>query len=186
MYVNFDNYVNTGLNPEYFVFLLAVKNRSEPIISLYFDKYKDHSHFKFVKGTKNDTQQSKIRLSKEGEEVVRSLMASGGVTKEDEVLFEWLKKLYLKQGKEVGSERKTKEYIRDFRVLSGIDRNKLFTLCKVFLSDTDNMLFNNKLEFAFYKPPTAYERNFKLEESRLYQYYLKRKEQFDEVFKKYD
>lgn len=108
------------------------------------------------------------------------------VIESDIILFEALKTVYLESGKELGNQKKTKEHIASFRSQSGIDRNPLFLLCKAFIEDEDNFKYSIRLEYVFYKPSGAFDTKFGLDQSRLYQYYLKHQEYFDELFKNYE
>lgn len=185
MYINFNNYRESGLSPQELIFMLAVKWGDLEEIKAKFKAYQYHPYYTFIKGKANQAEEEKIRLSEKGKEVFESL-TEADVEEQDKKVFEWLKSYYLQNGKEVGNGAKTQRHIRDFRIKSGIEKNKLILLCKAFLTDESNMEYNHLLEYAFYKPATAYEKNFKLEESRLYQYYLKRKEEFDEAFKRFE
>jgi hypothetical protein len=46
------------------------------------------------------------------------------------------------------------------------------------------MEYNMKLEFAFFKPTNVFQVKFDLDQSRLYAYYIKRKDFFDSKFEK--
>lgn len=185
MYINFDNYRESGLSPQELIHLLAVKWGHIEQIKEKFITYQYHDWFTYIKGKPNQPEYEKIRLSDKGKEILAKL-SEADVEEQDKKVFEWLKSFYLKNGKEIGNGAKTQRHIRDFRIKSGIEKNKLILLCKAFLTDESNMEYNHVLEYAFYKPATAFEKNFKLEESRIYQYYLKRKEEFDEAFKKFE
>lgn len=132
---------------------------------------------------KQQTWYDLARLDKSGKDLLKEI-TEAEVSEEDETVYTWLSNHYKKIGKEVGNGSKTKRHIRDFRVKSGIDKNNLVRLCYAFVSDENNMEYSHKLEYVFYKPKTVFETKFNLEESRLYQYYLKNQEYFDtKVFK---
>lgn len=138
-----------------------------------------------IKGRKKDSAESKLRPTKEGEELLANVEIPE-IIEDDLVLFEWVKGIYLSRDKKLGNQKKTKLYIALFRVHSGIDRNKLATLLSVFLEDDQNMEYNLVLEYALFKPQNAYATKFSLEQSRLYQYYLTHQIFFDETFKTLD
>jgi hypothetical protein len=75
-------------------------------------------------------------------------------------------------------------YIALFRVQSGIEKNHLAILLDEFVKDDNNMEYNNRLEYAFFKASNVFQTKFELDQSRLYTYYLKRKQYFDSVFSK--
>lgn len=144
--------------------------------------FKDKPLVKTVKPkNKQETWHDVVRLDKAGKDLLKDLVEAE-VSDEDVKVFDWLSKHYKEIGKEVGNGSKTKRHIRDFRTKSGIEKNNLVRLCLAFISDEDNMQFSQKLEYVFYKPKTVFATKFELEESRLYQYYIKLKDQFDKIF----
>lgn len=186
MYINFNGYRKHDLDPQLLVLLLAVKWQDIETISNWSAVYKDNEeYFSFIKGKKSQSEAEKIRLSSRGKTVFDDLNEAD-VEEEDIKVFDWLSAYYKELGKEIGNKAKTKRHIRDFRLKSGISKNKLVVLCKEFVNDEENMNWNFKLEYCFYKAPTAFETRFQLEESRLYKYYLKRQDEFDKVFKQFN
>ena len=103
---------------------------------------------------------------------------------QDITIFNWLKNIYLKRGKTVGNGKRTQRLIASFRVKSGIELNKLSYLCKTFITDEEQQEYSHKLENVFYKPKTMFATKFVLEDSRLWQYYMKHKTMFDKEFEK--
>lgn len=166
----------TAINQGNKSFLEGLKDVTE-----YNFTFKGKSLVKHVKGRKNDTWFDTVRLDKAGKELLKDL-TEAEVSEDDIKIFDWLSNHYKKIGKEIGNRAKTKRHIRDFRIKSGIVKNNLIRLCYAFVSDESQMEYSHKLEYIFYKPKTVFETRFNLEESRLYQYYMKNKEQFDKVF----
>ena len=166
----------TAINQGNKSFLEGLKDVTE-----YNLTFKGKSLVKHVKGRKNDTWFDTVRLDKAGKELLKDL-TEAEVSEDDIKIFDWLSNHYKKIGKEIGNGAKTKRHIRDFRIKSGIVKNNLIRLCYAFVSDESQMEYSHKLEYIFYKPKTVFETRFNLEESRLYQYYMKNKEQFDKVF----
>jgi hypothetical protein len=123
-------------------------------------------------------------LSEEGKQLLSDL-EEAEILEEDEKVLSWLCNQYLKLEKTVGNKKRTARHIRDFRIKSGIEKNNLIRLCLDFLSDETNMEYNNVLEYAFYKAPTAFQTRFNLEDSRLYKHYIKHKERLDSSFEIY-
>lgn len=187
MYINFNVLIKEGISPLSLTCLLAIKQKNfdylESIAPEYIDDLLNRECIKNIKVNKElkGTNQA-LRITPKGNKLLVDL-ETPEIEEEDRVVFEWLKKHYLKLGKEIGNGAKTLRHIRDFRVKSGIDKNNLLILCLAFLRDEDNMQYNNILEYAFYKAPTAFETRFNLEESRLYKYFLKREDYFKNEFK---
>ena len=188
MYINFPLLESYGLIPEDVVVLQAVfQNKFEDnsslleIFSSNIEKYETRELVKFINGTKKDSKFKLVRLSDKGSKILEEIQVAA-INQDDLDVYEWLESVYKRSGKGVGNAKKTKSLIAQFRVNSGIERNHLAYLCKVFINDEKEMEWSNKLEFLFFKPPNLFTVKFDIEGSRLYQYYLKRKEQFDTKF----
>lgn len=123
-----------------------------------------------------------LRLSKKGKQLLEDINTPE-VLEEDEKVFEWLKNYYLKAEKEIGNGAKTKRHIRDFRTKSGIEKNNLIKLVLDFLAENEEK--SKKLEYIWYYPKTAFATRFDLEESWLWNHYIKNKERLDKTFDKY-
>lgn len=178
MYINFNNFKKSNLGAEQLMFLLAVNQEDLDYIIEHFDLVEDLDDFvAFIKGKKSQTDYEKIRLSKLGKRFFKAL-GEVSVDDSDLIVFEYMKKSYLAMGKEVGNGAKTKRYINWFKNATGIKKNRLISLVMHFLNSEETMLFNMRLEYAFYKPATMYEVKPRLEESRLYKYYEANEEDF--------
>lgn len=123
-----------------------------------------------------------VRLSKEAQEMLE-LIETPNILEEDIRIFEWMKQIYLSNEKEIGNAKKCKMWISYFRSYSGISKNCLATLIKEFISDEDNFQWSKRLDYLFWKPANAFSSRFNLSDSKLYNYYEKRKEYFDNIFK---
>lgn len=135
------------------------------------------------KTKKNQSHFSILRLTKKAEKLLEDIQVPE-ILEEDLTVFDWLKSIYKKLDKEIGNQRKTKMFIALFRVQSGISRNKLSLLCKTFIEDEKQIEYSKVLEYLFFKPTNLYSSKFDLHQSRLYQYYLNNKEDFDRKFEK--
>lgn len=135
----------------------------------------------YIAGKKNQNPLEKLRLTEKGKKVLENI-ETPEVTQDDLVLFDWLERLYKDLGKEVGNKRRTKLYLTLFRIESGIQKNELATLLDEFTRDGDNMNYNHKLEYAFFKPSNVFQAKFELDQSRLWQYYSKNEEYFKNLF----
>lgn len=190
MYLNFKTLLDKDISGEDFIILIAVSQKEwgyliDNLLDEDYERFKLLSLVEHIKAKhKSEHLYESLRLSKKGKDLLSSLQEAE-VAEEDRTIFEWLKKHYLKMGKEVGNGAKTQRHIRDFRLESGIEKNNLLRLCLDLLNSEDAMEYNHKLEFLFYKPPTAFETRFQLEESRLYKHYIKNKERLDKSFEQY-
>ena len=135
----------------------------------------------YIKGTAKSSAASKIRLSDKGARILEEIQTPE-VTEDDLDVYTWLEKKYKEQGKEIGNAKKTKSLIAHFRANSGIERNHLVFLCKVFMNDEKEMEYSQRLEYLFWKREHLYQIKFDINQSRLYQYYLMNKEAFDAKF----
>lgn len=186
MYINFNVLEKESISPLSLICLIAVKQKNfiylEDVASGNIEDLIYKEYVKNIKVSKKlEGSRQALRITPKGNKLLVDL-DTPEIEEEDRVVFEWLKKHYLKLDKEIGNGAKTLRHIRDFRIKSGIDKNNLLILCLAFLRDEDNMQYNNILEYAFYKAPTAFETRFNLEESRLYKYFLKREDYFKSQF----
>jgi hypothetical protein len=195
MYINFVIAKNRGLSPTDVANLqLISQNKTEKLEEIITDNiplsvlnwYQELEYVTLVRAkNKSDSIQNRIRLSSKGNDLLEDLQVPQ-INDDDLQLYNWLEKTYQKEGKELGNRKKTKLYIALFRVNSGIDRNKLALLCKTFMNDSSQFEWSKKLEFLFFKPGNVFSVKFDLEQSKLYQYYIKHKEHFDNKFAKID
>lgn len=183
MYINFKNFEKSGLSCEELILLCAIKQDNTAFISSRLELLPALKELtKEIQGKPKQPRIEKIRLSDKGKDLLDKL-ENVEVSEDTEVIFDWLANYYKKLGKEVGNSNKTKRWIEIFSEKSGIKRNNLVKLCKAFISDETNMEYSHKLEYVFYKAKTQWETKFILEESRLYNFYLRNKEKFDsEIF----
>lgn len=136
-----------------------------------------------IKGTKKMNEFQRLRLSKKGSKWLKDFQ-SYDVVENDIKVFDTLKKIYADEGKEVGSEKKTKELIAWFRNETGFNHRQIWLIAKKFVNDEDRMEYSKVLEYAFWKSTNHFQVNPKLEDSKMYSYYEKHKEWFDNEFKK--
>lgn len=134
-----------------------------------------------IKGTKKQTTFEKMRLTTKGKKLLEDFQLFD-VLEEDVKVFEWMKDLYLRADKEIGSEQKCKELIAWFRVESQICRNELIHLCKTFVNDESRMEYSKVLQYIFWKSESHFQTKPVLSQSKLWQYYEKYRESFDKVF----
>ena len=172
------------------MFLLAAKtNKTEDnsgVIEYHFkdalNKYKDTNLITFVKPkNKSENEYHTVRLTSVGNEWVEDI-TTANIIEEDIQLFNWLDGVYKSMGKEAGNKRKCRNFIAQFRVNSGISRNHLAFLCKTFINDEKEIEFSQKLEFLFFKGANLFSTKFDIYQSRLFQYYEKKRDYFENQF----
>lgn len=193
MYINFNLAKTKGLNEVDIMTLQIIKQlrtepqREENLVNILTDdfliKMEDRGYIHQIKGKKSDSELSKIRLTKKGTKLLDDI-ETAEVNEEDIVLFEWLESFYKAEEKQIGNKKRTKTGIAQFRSHTGIEKNCLAFLLKEFISDEENMKFNNKLENIFFSSKNLFSRKFLIDECRLYAYYDKRRDFFDKQFKK--
>lgn len=190
MYINYKLLNSRQLEPLDFMFLLAVKsNKTEDnsaVIGHYFkdvlEKFRNTNLITFVKPkNKSQTDCNTVRLTTVGNDWVDDLTTTE-IIEDDIKLFNWLEGVYKSMDKEAGNKRKCKNFIAQFRVNSGISKNHLAFLCKTFINDEKEIEFSQKLEFLFFKGANLFSTKFDIYQSRLFQYYEKRKEYFEREF----
>lgn len=150
----------------------------------YFDRFVTADLVEFTKPKKkSDDQFVCIRLSKKGIAWLEEI-ETPEITEDDLKIYTWLEGIYMNSGKEIGNKKKTKMFIAQFRVNSSISKNSLAFLCKTFIEDPNQFEYSKRLEYLFFKPANLFSVKFDIEGSRLYQYYLKHKTEFDDKFSK--
>ena len=152
------------------------------ILQSLYDNYEEKGLIKFNKQkNKSESIHNRVRLTPKGSDLLEDLQIPE-INEDDISLYNWLENIYTSEEKEIGNRKKTKLYIALFRVSSGIDRHKLTLLCKSFMRDESQFQYSIRLEYLFWKPANVFSTKFDIEQSRLYQYYIKNKRLFDSKF----
>lgn len=138
---------------------------------------------KMIKGSKKMNEFQKLRLTDKGKKWFSDFQTYK-VVENDFKLFDTLKKIYLDEEKEIGSEKKTLELIAWFRLESGLTHREIWLITKRFVQDEDRMKYSNVLEYAFHRGENVFSVKPRLENSKMYDYFEKHKEWFEEQFKK--
>lgn len=185
MYINTKLLDEKNLTDTHFIVLLLIKqNKIEDVskrLSMYeffIEQLKEYTEN--IKSVKHPLKS--LRLNKKGQDLLENL-CTPEITKDDITLFEWIKGIYLKNGKELGNQKRTKMYIAQFAKESGIQKNNLAFLIKKFIEDEKEFMYSQKLQYLFFKGENVFATKFDLHSSRLYQYYLKHQQYFDHNFK---
>lgn len=158
----------------------TIKNTDEYLLSR-----ESFGWFTEIKGKKSDPRIAKLRLTDKG----LSLLEKSEIpfiNNQDEVLYEWVKKMYVKRDKEIGNQKKGLMNMALFRVHSNISGNKLAFLLKNFLEDDSAQNFSLRVDYIFFKATNVFQTKFDLGDSKLWSFYQKRKSFFEEEFKKMD
>jgi hypothetical protein len=189
MYVNFE-FIKDKVTPVELIVLQMCKQQKNEDLSDSLEPFENlipslirRELLTEIKGTKKQSPLSKLRISDKGKKLLEKAQIPL-ILDEDVRIFEWLEDVYKSSDKEIGNRKKTQQYIANFRVESGIDRNKLAKLCKTFIDDDSNFEWSKRLEYLFWKPRNVFDTTFDIEQSRLYMYYLQNKTIFDKQFSK--
>ena len=183
MYCNFSIYPSF-LQPQDLFFLCGIKqvNTEINIPEDTLQRFSDNNLVTWIKGKAKEEQRLKIRLSEAGKKLMENL-ETPETEEEDRVIFDWLKKYYLERDKDIGNGAKTLRHIRDFRVKSGVSKNNLIKLVLDFLAENEDK--SRKLEYIFYFPKTAFATRFDLEESWLWNHFIRNRERLEKTFEEY-
>jgi hypothetical protein len=195
MYINFEIAKKRGLSPTDVVNLqLISQNKTESLEDVITDNiplsvlnwYQELEYVTLVKAkNKSEAIQKRIRLSPKGNDLLEDLQVPQ-INDDDLRIFEWVKSIYIKEGKEIGNEKRTKMYIAQFSKESGITQNSLAFLIKTFLSDEKEFTYSQKMQYLFFKGESLFSTRFDISSSRLFQYYQKNKNLFDTKFKQFE
>lgn len=187
-YINFTLAKSKGLTLTDITLLQMISQNKYEDHSASIEKFQDEVEMfktqgmvEYIKGKPKDSEASRLRISSKGARILEEIQIAE-VTNDDLDVYEWLERKYKEQGKEIGNAKKTKQLIAQFRTNSGITRNHLVFLCKIFMNDEKEMEFSKRLEYLFWKKEHMYQTKFDIDQSRLFQYYLMRKEAFDAKF----
>jgi hypothetical protein len=188
MYVNLSVLGKSGLEYSDLVFLCGI-NQTQTDWLIENLKESDYKRFERLSLIKHIKQKSKkehlytsLRLSDLGKTLL-SEIEEAEIAPEDKTVFEWLKNYYIKSGKDIGNGAKTQRHIRDFRLKSGIQKNNLINLVLDFLAENEER--SKKLEYIWYYPKTAFATRFDLEESWLWNHFIKNRERLEKTFEEY-
>lgn len=193
MYLNVDYIHKKGLSLQEVLVLQLIKQNKfenqEDNIAIYLDdemllKFDDLGYLDQVKKKrKSDSEFKILRTTKKANDFLDNCEIPE--VDEDSIrLFQWVKQIYLNEGKDIGNQKKCKLYIAQFAKESGISRNYLAHLIGEFISDESEMEYSKRMEYLFFKGSSVFSTKFDLHQSRLYQYYLKNQEKFDREFEK--
>lgn len=195
-YINFKLLQDRKLSTNDFILLQLIKQQKNEDLESFIkeavcddisslDRFFNLDLITSIKGDKKKSSFSKLRLTNKGSELLNDI-ETVEIEEQDVILFDWIKNIYLSNGKDVGNSKKAKTNIAFFRTHSGISKNNLAILLKYFLNDEKAQSFSLRVDYVFWKPTNVFQSKFDLNDSKLYQYYLMRKDFFDEKFNEND
>ena len=198
MYLNFSTFTKSGLQPEDLYFLAAIKQiekeQLETLPQDVIERFEALGILTIIKGTKSDSEQSKIRLNSKGKKFLNSLFAENTWGEDEEIIFNWLADYYKKRGKEVGNPNRVKKLLKWFSEETGIYKNNLIKLFIDFLNDEYVEEESRVLEFTLFYPKkfttdkgrtVAYEAKPDIFDSWIYKHFEKNKERLIKTFEDY-
>lgn len=192
MYINTNILKHHNLNLQQVTLLQILHQAKTEDVSELLESYNgdlDVLHYKgFLSEVKAKNKQEsvykRLRLSKKGREVLDAI-ETPEVTEDSLRIFEWIKQIYISAGKDLGNQKKTKMFIAQFSAESGIQRNALAFLIQSFINDESQFEWSKVLQYLFFKGESVFNIKFDLHSSRLYQYYLKNQNYFDNKFQEF-
>lgn len=197
MFINFNIFRKLKLTEEFVFFLLAVKSEDKEYIENFNDKQKslEEGYIKQIKS-------GDYRLDKKGKEILNKLSKSDKISEETEKLAEWIANYYKnKKGGIVRNKKELQRRISWFSDQTSIRGNALAILISCYINDSfDESLGLSMQEFkeqnngrmtlsfipenVFWKPLNHFQKNYTLDESSLYNYYLDNQKYIEEQWKK--
>ena len=132
-----------------------------------------------------EAREDHIRLNSMGTEVFNKVLTaatSEDTTEEDKAILDWIVEYCTKSDKLVtGNKKQLLRNITDLRLHSDLSSKQIFTAMQHFLESQDAEYFN-MCQYLFWKPSGAYNKKFSLENSRLYNYIEKNKEELEKLW----
>lgn len=192
MYINTNIVKHYNLNLQQVALLQILHQAKNEDVSELLESYNgdldvlnEKSFLSEVKAkNKQESVYKRLRLSKKGREVLDAI-ETPEVTEDSLRIFEWIKQIYISAGKDLGNQKKTKMFIAQFSAESGIQRNALAFLIQSFINDESQFEWSKVLQYLFFKGESVFNIKFDLHSSRLYQYYLKNQNYFDNKFQEF-
>ena len=132
-----------------------------------------------------EAREDHIRLNSMGTEVFNKVLTaatSEDTTEEDKAILDWIVEYCTKSDKLVtGNKKQLLRNITDLRLHSDLSSKQIFVAMQHFLESSDAEYFN-MFQYLFWKPSGAYNKKFSLENSRLYNYIEKNKEELEKLW----
>ena len=100
----------------------------------FIEKWLNIGYIEVIKGKKCQTEYQKLRTTKLGNKVLEDI-GTADITEDSLKIFDWISELYKQSGKDLGNQKKTKQFIAQFSKESGIEKNSLAFLIQSFVND---------------------------------------------------
>lgn len=193
MYLNHKTILKKGLSANDILLFDCINqqtsdNNMEEYIRHYLESDRDieileeKEYTKEIKGTTKQSLLHKLRLTKKGKDLLKQIQEAD-VDEFALQLRDWVVDLYKKQDKKTKNKKRLAWQIAQFEANVGVTKNHLAYLIQQFILDSDNMEYNHISNYMFEDPKNLYFKGFRKEDSRLYHYYIKRQEYFNNQFK---
>lgn len=186
MFINFNAANKAGYSPDevltlFLVKYISVKTNDPKGEILEIVKKRDVSTLLHLIEAREDH----IRLNSMGTEVFNKVLTaatSEDTTEEDKAILDWIIEYCTKSEKLVtGNKKQLLRNITDLRLHSDLSSKQIFIAMQHFLESSDAEYFN-MFQYLFWKPLGAYNKKFSLENSRLYNYIEKNKEELEKLW----
>lgn len=199
MYINLKNFLNSDLSEVQVFLLCAIKNKFVEYIEVHLDSHKEYFEseglIKYIKGNKNTPVYELVRLEKKAERLLKNLSSSLEVSDDNRTLGDWLISYYkTRKGGIVKNKTETLRRLQWFSDQTGLERNDLAILLKLYIQDTfvgdikdleeakalnPRLHLSNEVGNIFWRPLNPLQKHYKLDESPLYEYYTDHREHFE-------
>jgi hypothetical protein len=173
MYINF-NYLNKiGLSVTDLAALQALhQNRVEDLNAYINSNFDLNSISEYTSTLKNGD----YRLNKKGKELLDRIQIAN-YHENDEKLADFLLDKYKEEKLVICPKNKLLKLIAWFRAETSFTHKEIYSLIVNYF-ESEESIYNKRLDFLFWKPTTAYSVQ-KLSESRLYNWYESNNDKFD-------
>lgn len=199
MYINLKNFLNSDLSEVQVFLLCAIKNKFVKYIEMHLDTYKEYFEseglIKYIKGNKNTPVYELVRLEKKAERLLKNLSSSLEISDDNRKLGDWVISYYkTRKGGIVKNKTETLRRLQWFSDETGLERNALALLLKMYIEDTyigdikdfeeakqinPRLHLSNEAGNIFWRPLNHLQKHYKLDESPLYEYYESFREAFE-------
>lgn len=204
MYINFNKFKLLDLSEIQVFLLCAIKNKAVDYLQEHFEEHREYfeskGFVKYIKGKKDTPKYELVRLDKKGEKLLKELSSSLEVSEDNKRLGEWLITFYKnRKGGIVKNKTETLRRLQWFSDQTGLERNDLAVLLKLYIQDTfvgdikdleeaktlnPRLHLSNEAGNIFWRPLNHLQKHYKLDESPLYEYYTDFREYFEKHIEK--
>jgi len=159
MYLNLELYKKHNLQPQDLYFLIGIKQVDKDVLETLnesdFSRYNELGLLTSIKGSLKENPAYRIRLSKKGKELLTNLEIAE-VNEDSLKIYDWIADIYKQSGKELGNQKRTKQFIAQFSKESGIEKNSLAFLIQSFVNDESQFEWSKVLQYLFFKGESVF------------------------------